>query len=953
MAVDTRGWSWCNLGKLSPDATTLSETHLQGSGGGVIKVTGTINLSGIYRPSVGAEVFLAASDGQRWICRIPRKLRVIDSFADPLRKITTVSVGCKFAYFENRKAPVLLRSVTEEEANPFVTQLERELRTQTISSKFVAEKILQELGLTAASSIPFTSHRIMSEWDLSGGYVQELAKIAEAECYRCRLNEYEQVEFISLLNQGVSAAPLLTENQLVDISPQTVGDLPAEAVYASYSYNVLRPQPKETDTLKRHWERDESTSVEQYIHNGPDEIESGTFVSSRRTETEYDTKDRVKRRVETSVNLTGTTIATTEYTYEAPAPQRNEDGTLPPPDEFNDYTVVQKEEYRQTSPIADIAGSCGFEGSLGELRALGTYLSAKRTTEYDRDKASGITKQVTRNWVPFGSTPFGSDAVQKSAFDMSVGDLIASASALVEYGSEVSIRTEREYGLRKRPSQQERNLSSDRLYPNFAQRSDFAWITGSATSQTSIELSPPFVSDDRMEKSTVNGVVTWTYQPSDAYRQALNYARTENKLLLGNRSGAGIQIRLIDAPARPFDLFYLRMNNCTAAYRSNGMTWTIKGDGIIVSVDALFMGAIDGNINDAWFPLPSGITSLPNLYAITTNSNPLPPNAINIPSNFDPTNVDLTALFASLPSGQAPVPAATLNPSAIVLPYQETLPIHAGIQVGLSVEIVEPDLPAQSLVAGVDVAALITAMPAQVSLIAGIEVGLSYTEESTASDVVFQLQMSGSNGSTTFTDLSPNAIAVTTGGGAQVNGNELLLDGDDDYLYAESSALVLTSDQPWTVEMFVTPLDIPFYSFIGIMTFFNDSQVDQNGSPIIQSGITLGIMAGYWAFGDASMTTDFELEAQVNTKVHVAIVASGDGTFRLAIAGTFIATRTFYGVYQEGANKLYIGKIEDPNINAGTPYDLDFNGKIGPFRITSAELYTGATFTPPTSFPNP
>lgn len=944
MAVDTRSWAWCNLGPLSPDATTLSESHLQGSGGGVIKVTGTINLAGIYRPAAGAEVFLAASDGQNWICRIPRKLRVIDSFADPLRKITTVSVGCKFAYLENRKAPVTLRSVTEEEANPLVTKLEREMRTQTISSKFVTEKILQQLGLTAASAIPFTSHRIMSEWDLSGGYVQELAKIAEAECYRCRLNEFEQVEFIRLLNQGLGVAPLITEDQLIDISPQTVGALPAEAVYASYSYNAVRPHPRETDTLKRNWELDQSTSVEQYIHNGPYGVERGTFVSSKRTETEYDTKDRVKRRVETSVNLTGTTIATTEYTYEAPAPPLKEDGTLPPPDEYNDYTVVEKEEYRQISPKADIAGSCGFEGSIGELRALGTYLSARRITEYDRDKISGITKTATRNWVPFNSTPFGSDAVQQSAFNLSVGDLIDVASSLVEYGSEVNIRTEREFGLRKRPSQQERNLSSDRLYPNFVQTSSFAWSTGSATSQTSLELSPPFVSDDRMEKNIVNGVVTWTYQPSDAYLQALNYARTENKLLLGNRSGAGIQLRLIDAPARPFDLFYLRMNNCTAAYRSNGMTWTIKGDGIVVSVDALFMGAIDGNINDAWFPLPSGATSLPGLHVVTTNPSPLPPNAITLPAGFNPFSVNLAALFESLPGGQASTPAATLNPYRLVVPYQETLFVHAGIEVGLSFEIVEPDLPIQSLIAGIEIGASVVPLPPQVSLIAGIEVGLAYVQESVTSNVVFQLQMSGTNGSTTFTDLSANAIAVTANGNAQINGNELLLDGSGDYLYAESSALVLPINQPWTVEMFLTPASIPSFEWIGVMTFFNDSESQ------IQSGINIGVMDGEWAFGDVFIETT-GIEAQVNTKVHIAIVATGDGSFRMAIAGTFVATRTFWELYETGANKLYIGKIHpDDPAQTGTS---NFNGKIGPFRITSEELYAGSTFTPPTSFPNP
>ena len=125
MAVDTRVWAWCNLGPLASDPSTLSESHLQGSGGGVIKVTGTVNLYGVHRPNPGDPVFFAASNGQ-WICRLPRALRVLSSFADPIRKITTVSIGCKFAYLENRKAPINSFSISD--ANPTISKLERELR---------------------------------------------------------------------------------------------------------------------------------------------------------------------------------------------------------------------------------------------------------------------------------------------------------------------------------------------------------------------------------------------------------------------------------------------------------------------------------------------------------------------------------------------------------------------------------------------------------------------------------------------------------------------------------------------------------------------------------------------------------------------------------------------------------------------------------------------------------
>lgn len=952
MAVDTRSWAWCNLGPLSADASTLSESYLQGSGGGVIKVTGTINLQGLYRPNPGDAVYLAASDGQRWISRIPRKLRVLSSFADPLRGITTVSVGCKFAYFENRKAP--LKNPDVAEANPSVPEVERTYRTLTISAAFVTQQILDALGLTAASTIPFTNRRIADQWDLSAGYVQELAKIAESECYRCRLNEDEQVVFVSL-NQGLTTAPLLTEQQIIDLTPQTVGELPAEAVYASYQTTQLKPpDPTANDEDKRkqrNWERDQSYSVQQYIHSGPDGTETGFFTSSRISQSTYDAKDRLTKRVETTTGLTGSTIATTEYSY-AKSITIALDGVLDPSrDDVNnqDYTEVKKESFEQTSPRADIAGSCGFEGSLAQLRSLGTFVSSRRTIEYDRDKESGITRTITRNFVPYVNTPFGSDAIQKSTFDVDTNALIGIAGSLVEYGSETNIRTEREYGLRRRPNQQERNRSADQKEPPSTQNTSFTWAMGSATAQTRLELSPPYAPDDYFVREVVNGSVVWKLIISDAGSKALNYARTENRLLLANRSGAGLQIRLIDAPSAPFDLFYLRFNGCTAAYRVNGMTWTISTTGIVVSIDALFWGAIDGNINNAWFPLPSGVTSLPGLNVVTTNNNPYPANAISIPQGFDPLNVNLSQLFGSLPTGQPPVPAATLNPSAIVVPYSETLPIVGGINIGAIIESVIPDEPTQFVSGGIAIGGTIAVEFATEILVGGVQVGAIHGEPVSTLSLVFLLQMTGSNGSTTFTDLSSNQIPVTAYGNAQINGNELLTDGVGDYILASGSAFGLPdgSSDRWTIEGFLTPYSasVNESDTIGVLSLLNEDSS-------VLDFFNLGISQGYWATGVPDLYS-IGIQAVANTKVHFAMVYNGStdelktyingvlGAEYIPVAGTSIG-----GIQP---NKLSIGRFHPYGLMFS---DADFNGKIGPIRVTLNEVYT-TNFTPPTSFPNP
>ena len=942
MPIDARARAWCSLGPLSTEPVTLSETHLQGSGGGVIKVTGTVNLAGIVRPTPGDEVYFAASDGQNWICRLPRKLRVLNSFADPIRNITTVAVGCKFAYLENRKIPLVYPNAID--ATPEMEEAERLRRTQSISAAFVAQHILDKLGLTAASSIPFTNYRITDWWDLSSGYVQSLATIAEAECYRCRLNENEQVEFISL-RQEISTAPLLTENQIIDITPQTVGELPAELVYAKYQRTRLKTpqnQPPDSDTVrKRNWELDESWNVEQYVHTGPDGIEKGSFVSSRKSESEYDAWDRLTSRTETTIGLTGTTIATTSYKYEAAPPSKSPSGVVLT-DPNQDYTVVKEEYYTQKSPLADIAGVCGFEGSLSELRSLGTFTSSRRVTEFERDKTSGITRTITRNFVPFSSTPFGSDAIQKSAFDSSVEELLVIASGLTEYGSETNIRTEREYGLRRRPGQQERNRSADQQEPPTVQYTNFTWDTGSLTSQTQIELSPPYVSDDRLVRTTVNGVTQWQLVLSDAAQKALSYARTENRLLLGNRAGPGIQLRLIDAPSAPFDLFYIRMNGCTAAYRVNGTTWTISDSGIVVSIDALFWGAIDGNINNAWFPLPTGVTSLPTLNTISTNADPKPANAIAIPQGFNPFNVNLSALFALLPVNQPAVPAATLNPSTIVKPYTETLPVSCGISVGLTYEAMLPDLPATTVTGGVTVGAIYAFRYEAAQITAGVEVGVMLAGE-TVSTLLFLLQMTGSNGSTVFTDLSTNEIPITAYGNAQINNNELLLDGNGDYIVANSSLLALPGGESgaWTIEGFVTPFTVPYGwdDWVGVLSLSSDD-IDF---------ISLSMINAEWTVGEYGFTNPTGITASANTKVHFAFVFS-NYTFKTFINGSMYSSLLNYFEEFNGAtaNKLALGRVFDD----GSGSYVDFNGKIGPIRITSEVLYTD-NFTPPTSFPNP
>jgi hypothetical protein len=91
-------------------------------------------------------------------------------------------------------------------------------------------------------------------------------------------------------------------------------------------------------------------------------------------------------------------------------------------------------------------------------------------------------------------------------------------------------------------------------------------------------------------------------------------------------------------------------------------------------------------------------------------------------------------------------------------------------------------------------------------------------------NVVLLLHMNGSNGSTTFTDSSPNNRAVTAYGDAQISttqskfgGSSLYLDGDGDYLEIADSDDFDFGTGDWTIEFWAYALDNtnPYPTYIG------------------------------------------------------------------------------------------------------------------------------------------
>jgi len=211
----------------------------------------------------------------------------------------------------------------------------------------------------------------------------------------------------------------------------------------------------------------------------------------------------------------------------------------------------------------------------------------------------------------------------------------------------------------------------------------------------------------------------------------------------------------------------------------------------------------------------------------------------------------------------------------------------------------------------------------------------NFYADSYASSVSLYLQMNGANGSTTFTDSSPNALTVTAAGNAQISttqskygGSAGYFDGTGDYLSIAANAAIDLSSSDFAIEFWVRPaaktnaVDAVFgYGNYSCM-FYHDGtnwtlEMSSTGSSnqlVITCTVTL------------------------NTWQHIAIVRNGSSIV-VYKDGVSSATGTFTGAVTTNARTLRIGD----NGNS-----QNINGYIDNFKITKGVArYTSAFTSPP------
>ncbi len=746
MAIDIRATVTCSLGTLI--SGSISDDYLQGSG--LVKTKGSCEISALITPAVGTVVTFDYVKGG--VTRaIPRKLRVLSSFADPFRRTTKVELGCKLSYLSDLKEPIKWDAFDDPE-NASYTEEDDKIITIPIYAGSVMVECLSKLGITA-SSIPLTNAFSISQFDFSGGYVQVLSDLLVSESYFGYLDFNEVLQVRNLAVQG-GTGPVFTSADIVDLGPIGVGQLPGEAVTVSYSTLKLKePSDDEDDTEKLNWEEDETIGLpttirvdNPFFNNNPfpfpvPQYFTYNYIPRSKTITKYDDLDRVTTRTTTeytilaaiapgyvqhiagsapiagpsSGSLAFTIVSTERITYAVSA--LDADPKNPPEnyEEVTEQTVTIEEpvlKLNASTTLYDVAGNLNVAINYGLDDAV-KFIAEKSSTKYEYGtnvNGAQVAKVLTRKYLCRAYTQEGQQelATYFQSLDSEPDELendviptLIEAEKLKDLGTEIQISIGREIGLQQRPGSAELTNAkyADGGDPNNGWRvdsdSELELALGSATAQRRIEFSLPYAPDDRFAKVTVGGEVSYLTFPSDAPAKANRYGRVQNRLLLGNRSGVNLQVAPEKLPAAPFEPLYLQADGLTALYRANGNQWAFDSNGIVCSTDALFWAAVSGT-GTFWFPVAPGVTTLP----------------------AEPAIVD-----------------GEMNATTIVLPYNETAVYESRLRVGMVVSKFDyalevlTEVPALTLKvgAGVDRYQLVSVPATDIALAAAAPVVTSST----------------------------------------------------------------------------------------------------------------------------------------------------------------------------------------------------------------------------------
>lgn len=917
MAVDIRATVTCSLGTLI--SGSIGDDYLQNNG--LIRTRGSVVISGTITPAIGTVVTFSYTKGG--VTRnIPRKLRVLSSFADPYRRTTSVELGCKLTYLADLR-PAVNWSVFNDPNNSTYNEDDSKIVTLPIWSSSVMNECLTQLGISA-SGIPVTNNFSIGSFDFSAGYVSVLSDILVSECYCGYLDYNEVLQIINLRNDG-GTGPVYTESNIIDHGPINSGQLPGEAVTVSYStLKLKKPDPAEPlpERERRNWERESSRT-------GPNKYYIGnrvyTGMETVSTQIQYQTIGDVDvpvRRVSEERGSTAKVAGSIGSAYVQNGLSFNaRTAVLRREVETNEY---DKDGNRTRTEVEVFETNLAFYGSVSldyvyppttpggnpdsvDFPNAATLRRRERSvTTYNR--IGTAEQQITKTYAAWLISGPGQQAIAEnrpyltSATDVANFINAASGAGLVLERNIVTINTRNTINGRPLNTSSASlakggNPSTDYRQQNTAQ---LQLALGSGAAQRRIEFSMPYAPDDFF--SGPSGGPFTTY-PSDAPTKANNFGRVQNRLLLGNRNGMNIQLAPEVLPAAPFAPMYVQANGLTAQYRANGNQWSFDSNGIVCSTDALFWAAVGGT-GVFWFPVAPGVTTLP-----TT----------------------------------PPIVGGNITPGVTIPPYNETVEVRASAGPVIRVTSIPYSLQPQLTV--IDRLALRSTVqaarirkveiPAAAITVAAVSPTILASGSGTPAALILHFD------GTTLVDSSVNNYTVTASGNAALSdtqskfgGKSLSLDGFDGFVETTGAELALGTGN-WTVQAWIR---------------LEAGNTDERC--ILQFGTNYG--PGLWIYpsgGDslvAWLDDSLTFEAfsdPITEETWVHVLASKENT----------TLRVFVGGVKSTSDYTLSGSTSTSNITSTTvrvggsdDYTAIFNGYIDDAVIEPGRVVT-TNFTPPTT----
>jgi hypothetical protein len=455
VSLDVRAWIYCNLGQVI--SGNLQESSIIGAG--LINVTGSLVLSGVYKIREGDPVELSYYKNNR-VARLGRKMRVLSAYANPATRQTEVSIGCYLTYQAQSAPPPQVLNSANDTNTPDLTGLAALLLIKPTSAKFVAETCCAALGLRH-DPFPLTNQFYREKFEISGPYLNIVSDLLISENYVGYVDSTETLRFINLNDVG-GRGPVLNETNIIDVSPINSGEPDADVVYSIVQRKEIKLDysidansvgsggsgPADTEEIEKVLERNDipvtpetiavatgdpedpkvlrGTAPSGYWLKGyntelaeiavfryqpprqpgateqPAAVEvTVTYNPSSKWEASYDGFNRITSRSETKGGVWGDTRTTVSYSYSSG------NGT---------ETVTQRKT--ETTPGAEIVLACGFPPEV--IPPLPANIRAASGQPIIKERATTITRSTSRSvitteyrTVPMVYTAAGAANIQK------------------------------------------------------------------------------------------------------------------------------------------------------------------------------------------------------------------------------------------------------------------------------------------------------------------------------------------------------------------------------------------------------------------------------------------------------------------------------------------------------------------------------------------------------------